>query len=264
MVRDIRRRSSPKEGFPLWLISYADLITLLLCCFLMILSFSTVNNKVFSQAAASIQNAFGVTPQILPLAGGRTVRHAPSRMESTARKLQSQLQVEGIEKQVKIEYDALGGLKISLPSAFLFDAGNATLKPETAPVFRNIATSLRELPDTFVEIRGHTDTENVTDTVHFRDNYDLSYFRADAVARQLSGAGGVPIEQFEIVACGPNQPLATNNTEEGRNANRRVEIFVRGLVDKTRVESLREGLATPGMEAPAAPAVSPRELNTLR
>ncbi len=264
MMRDLKRRPPAKDVFPLWLISYADLVTLLLCCFLMVLSFSTVNNKVFSEAAASIQSAFGITPQAAPLAGGRSTRRAPNRVESVARKLQSQLQIEGLERQAKIEYDAQGGLKISLPSAFLFDAGSATLKPETAQVFRNIAAALRELPDTFVEVRGHTDVEQITDTARFRDNYDLSYFRADAVVRQLSVSGAVPLEQFEIVACGPNQPLATNNTEEGRNANRRVEIFVRGLVDKTRVESLREGLATPGVEAPAAPAVSPRELNTLR
>jgi hypothetical protein len=48
------------------------------------------------------------------------------------------------------------------------------------------------------------------------------------------------MQQFEIIALGPNQPLASNNTDEGRRANRRVEIYVRGLVDKQKLEPLQE------------------------
>ncbi|HPO14026.1 MAG TPA: flagellar motor protein MotB [Candidatus Hydrogenedentes bacterium] len=265
MGRYNHKQTPPQPGAPLWIISYADMMTLLLACFVMVLSFSTVNNKTFSEAAVSIRTAFGVLPAsgLVPSPVIRSQRRPVNAVEESANRLRSLLEKEGFTRQAKIEYDAVGGLKISLPSAFLFDQGSAALRPESLPIFRNISAVLKELPDTFIEVRGHTDTERLTDTSRFRDNYDLSYFRADAVVRQIN-AGGVPLEQFEIVACGPNQPLASNASPEGRTSNRRVEIFVRGLVDKSRIEMFREGLAGPGTEAPATPATIPRELNSLR
>ncbi len=266
MVRqNHKRKSLLEEGAPGWIVTYADMMSLLLCCFVLILSFSTVNVKRFTEAMASVQSALGVMPKsngfitTIP----RTGRRAENAMERAASRLRTELQHQGLEKPVKIEYDAMGGLKISLPSAFLFDLGSAALRAESLPVFRNLSEVLKALPDTFIEVRGHTDAEVLGDTTRFRDNYDLSYFRADAVVRQIH-AGGVPLEQFEIVACGPNQPLASNTSPEGRAANRRVEIYVRGLVDKSRIDLFREGLVGPGTGAPSAPVTTPRELNPLR
>jgi len=114
-------------------------------------------------------------------------------------------------------------------------------------------------------VRGHTDSLPTGTSAQFRDNYDLSYFRAYSVAERLSAVGGVPEEQFEIVAAGSNQPVATNATEEGRQANRRVELYVRGLVDKSRMEGLEgpvEGVET-GAPLERIP-LSPWELEELR
>jgi hypothetical protein len=77
--------------------------------------------------------------------------------------------------------------------------------------------------------------------------------------------GGLPIEQFEIHANGASQPLATNDTDEGRAANRRVEIYVRGLLDKQKLNRLLQSIKTdPDAEQREDLPVSPADLDNLR
>jgi len=261
-----RQKKPEAEGAPAWVVTYGDMMSLLLCFFVLLLSFSTISEEAFKEALLSLQGALGVLPAHSSVVATypRTMRQRKEEMEQAARRLQRQLLIQGKERQVKIEMDAQGGLKINLPSAILFDIGSATLRADAFPVLRDVAQILAELPDTFIEVRGHSDSQPLRDTVRFRDNYDLSYARADAVARQLMRVGEIPIDQFEIISCGSSQPVATNATEEGRNANRRVEIYVRGLVDRRKIELLQgESETLEESEAPGMP-VSPRQLTDLR
>lgn len=267
MAERKKKSGGGDEGAPMWIVTFSDLMSLLLTFFVLLLSFSTIQEEEFNKAMSSLQGALGVLPQFSSIVAPspRKPTRATSEAEKAARRLRRKLQVEGKEKQVKIEYDATGGLKISLPDAVLFEAGSATLKAEAFPILENIASVLTGLPDTFVEVRGHTDGTPLNESPNFRDNYDLSYFRAHSVANRLAIVGTVPMEQFEIVACGPSQPLATNDTLEGRRANRRVELYVRGLVDDKKLDALdgdgQEGVTVP---APAGVATAPRELDELR
>ncbi len=262
-----KKKEDHEEGAPAWIVTFSDLMSLLLTFFVLLLSFSTISEQEFNQAMMSLDGAFGLLPRfsgVVSIAPRRPRRPTEDTADA-ARKLRRQLQIEGLEKQVRIEYDAMGGIKISLPNAVLFGAGDAELRAESAPVLEDIARVLSEMPDTFVEVHGHTDDSPVGAPSRFRDNYDLSYYRADAVARQLVSFGGVPPRQFEVVACGPSQPASTNTTEEGRRSNRRVEIFVRGLVDKNKIDALlgepeQDEFALPPVELP----FSPREFDALR
>lgn len=261
------KKCNCEAGAPAWVVTFSDLMSLLLTFFVLLLSFSTISEDDFNEAMMSLQGAFGVMPKfsgvISPVP--RPQQRESDQRSRTATRLRRQLQIEGLEKQVKVEYDALGGIKISVPNSVLFDAGSATLRPEAFPVLGSIGEVLSGLPDTFIEVRGHTDALPLTGTGRFRDNYDLSYFRAHTVAERIMTDGRVPMEQFEITACGPSQPMATNDTEEGRRTNRRVEIYVRGLVDTGRMDALRDGSgAALGPPAPVALPVSPRELVDLR
>lgn len=261
------KKCNCEPGAPGWIVTFSDLMSLLLTFFILLLSFSTISEDDFNQAMMSLQGAFGVLPRF---SGVVSMVPRPPQRESdertrTATRLQRRLQIEGLEKQVKVEYDALGGIKISVPNSVLFDAGSATLRPEAFPVLRSIGEVLAEMPDTFIEVRGHTDAVPLAGGGRFRDNYDLSYFRAHAVAERIMTDGRVPMEQFEITACGPSQPAATNDTEEGRRANRRVEIYVRGLVPAGRMDALRDGSGEVlGPPAPLALPITPRELSELR
>lgn len=262
-----KKKGNEEEGAPKWIVTFSDLMSLLLTFFVLLLSFSTISEQDFNQAMMSLQGAFGVLSQYdgMITMQPRPQRRQQENTERAARRLRRQLQIEGLEKQVKIEYDAQGGLKIILPDAVLFDSGSAELKPAALPLLQDIGDVLGDLPDTFVEVRGHTDSQPTGAGTRFRDNYDLSYFRAYSVADRLAFSGGVPEEQFEIVAAGANQPVATNTTIEGQQANRRVELYVRGLVDQSRMEGL-EGRGSEGVTGAPAEQIpaSPRELEELR
>lgn len=235
-----KKCNCPPPGAPAWLATFADMMSLLLTFFILLLSFSSVSEDKFKQAAQSM--AVGFSP-FQAMNGLVSMNSRPSRKQESearhaARRLRRMLQVRGLEKSIKIEFDALGGIKIVLPSSLLFEQSEFTLKPSALPVIEEIARNLSELPENLFEIHGHTDSQPLASTPQFRDNYDLSYQRAHSVTEQLVLSGNLAINRFEIHANGASQPLATNDTEEGRAANRRVEIYVRGLLDKEKLNRL--------------------------
>ena len=238
-------------GAPAWLMTYADMMSLLLGVFVLLLAFSIINEKKLGQAVGSLQSAFGAAP-----AGALVFRESgPPQppavtIASAARELRWKLQVMGREQEVLIEYDAHGGLRIVLPEQFFFDVASAEVKRESEPVLQCVGELLAGVLDCFVEVRGHTDAHLLAGNAKFRDNFDLSYARAGNIARRIQDYGRLPIERMEIVACGAGQPAATNATEAGRQANRRVEIVVR------QPEGSSEVLDVNGKAASAPPGAA--------
>lgn len=262
-----RQKKCPPPGAPGWMATFADLMSLLLTFFVLLLSFSTISDEKFNKAMLSLAGGFRPFPKS---AGFITAIPRPPKQQNdeaaqTARRIRRRLQVLGLERKVKVEYDALGGIKINLPSELLFEPSEATLKPAALPVIQNIAEILGELPESFFEVQGHTDARPLASSLRFRDNYDLSYQRAHSVTEQLVAAGGLGVNQFEIHAIGAGQPIATNSTPEGRAANRRVEIYVRGLLDKNKLDTLLQRMEAEGPpERATGLPLSPRELDELR
>jgi len=262
-----KKNARQSTGAPAWMATFADLMSLLLTFFVLLLSFSTISEEKFTQALLSLDGGFRPFPKS---AGFISLIPKPPKKDNdqateVARKIRRRLQVQGLERKVKVEFDALGGIKINLPGSVLFEPGEATLRPEARPVLQDIAEVLSELPESFFEVQGHTDALPLTSTLQFRDNYDLSYQRAHSVTEQMVATGGLSVNQFEIHAIGAGQPIATNSTPEGRAANRRVEIYVRGLLDKDKLNALLQGMetGTRGERLTDLP-LSPRELNDLR
>lgn len=257
------KKSGPDEPVvPGWIVTYGDMMSLLLTFFVLLVSFSTISEEDFKDAMTSLQGALGVLTsdasvlEPFPRPSRREARES-REAEEFARRLQRVLQITGRAYLVKIDYDATGGVKITLPDAVLFDPGSADLKAGAAPILQEISSLLVDLPATFIEVRGHTDNSPLTVSPRYRDNHELSYWRADAVARRLVAQGGVQLPQIEIVACGDGQPMAPNDTDEGRAANRRVDVYIRGLVDRDRVEAIDERFESMGGtgQQPVTPGV---------
>jgi len=141
-------------------------------------------------------------------------------MQDKQRALEKATQGTGIE----VAQTADNRLKLNVPSDFSFDTGSAVVKPTMKPVLDEIARNLD--PAVRVEVIGHTDSRG-TDEV----NKPLSINRADAVRDYLT-ARGVASARISIDGRGESQPVASNDTAEGRAQNRRVEIF---LADKGQV-----------------------------
>jgi chemotaxis protein MotB len=236
------KKSEEGGGTPGWVVTFSDLMSLLLTFFVLLLSFSTISEKDFERAIMSLQGALGVLPANLSIVNPfpRRPQEQSTRAEELARKLRRKLQVTGNESSVNVEFDATGGLKITLPEAVLFDAGSAELRAAAAPLLEDVGSVLASIPRTFVEVRGHTDDMQLGSTSRYRDNFELSFWRANSVTRRLIDAGQLDPQQFEVVAVGSGQPVAPNTTDAGRRANRRVDVYIRGVLDSDRIREIEE------------------------
>ena len=112
------------------------------------------------------------------------------------------------------------GIKITFDSGILFATNSSTLEPEAKRNIIKLATILNKYPDTNILVTGHTDSDGTDDY-----NQALSERRAKAVY-DYATMQGVPSSRFSVIGLGENEPVATNDTEDGKHLNRRVEIAV--------------------------------------
>ena len=114
-----------------------------------------------------------------------------------------------------------GSLKLNIPSSVTFDTSSYAIKSSFAPVLDQLAQTLQQNPEVVASVVGHTDS-----TGSLQYNQTLSVNRAESVTGYLAQRGIAP-QRLSATGMGPNQPIADNNTEAGRAANRRVEIYLR-------------------------------------
>ncbi len=134
-------------------------------------------------------------------------------MDRKERALREQLQGTGV--QVQREGD---NLRLIMPGNITFAVGRHEIRPEFYEVLNSVSLVLKEYDQTAIQIAGHTDS-----TGSDQLNQTLSENRAGSVAQYLMGQG-VSARRIESFGYGPRYPVATNATEEGRQANRRVEL----------------------------------------
>ena len=121
--------------------------------------------------------------------------------------------------------DTQRGLVISVPASSLFEGFAEDIKPDMIPILKDIAQILKESPDNDILIEGHTDNQPIKDSPFF-DNLHLSSSRSLRITRFLINDCGIKSSRLYAVSAGEFHPKAENNTPEGRNKNRRVDIVV--------------------------------------
>lgn len=112
------------------------------------------------------------------------------------------------------------GIKITFDSGILFDVNKATLKPASMENLKNLASILQKYEDTNILLEGHTDNSGSDE-----HNLELSRLRSQSVANYLASLQVNP-GRFTIMGYGESQPIAANDTDQGRQANRRVDLAV--------------------------------------
>jgi chemotaxis protein MotB len=117
-----------------------------------------------------------------------------------------------------------GRMVVELPSDVLFDSGSASLGKEGTAAIQEVAKVLTEIPDRRYQVEGHTDNKPIR-TQAFPSNWELASARALTVVRAMQGAG-LPAERVSAASFGEYKPARANDTDEGRAANRRIEIVV--------------------------------------
>lgn len=241
-----------------WVIPYADMLTLLMALFMMLFAISSVDAEKFQKLAASVRAEFGGGAGLVDggdsvlggeeLSAGVDVPTGPSRAERAEAALRreeqrqaaeaaAREQLDLVEEQVRREVEAAGvldsvsfrrearGLVVSIVTdQVMFAPGDATVTEAGATILREVAEAVRPLPNR-ISIEGHTDDVPIS-TARFRSNWELSTARATEVLRYLVDQLGIPASRVQAAGYGEQQPIASNDTPEGRAKNRRVEIAI--------------------------------------
>ena len=243
-MRAKRQHGEGHQNHERWLLTYADLITLLMVFFIVMYATSRADLSRFDELAASLQRAFRVPVlegQDPTAAHGRNgpVASQPDPVPA-ARLLQADLMRQSLYEAIRqdlttyAERYGLGdrvavqlrqdGVLVSLSGELLFESGKADLLPESKELLWVVASRLPGLPNE-VRVAGHTDNVPVS-TPYFPSNWELSVARALTVLHFLADEVQISPERLAVVGYGEQRPIASNATREGRAKNRRVELLI--------------------------------------
>jgi len=228
-----------EECLPAWLAAFGDLMSLLLCFFVLLLSMSTMDAKKVEEAVGSLTGALSV------LEGGTKTKISQERQqettpidqdEETAQKIKTMkrtiIEINEMMKNGSAEGSEISlqesedGFMIRLPAKLLFKSGKAIIENEDAILFlKRIALIIDKLPKHLhINVVGHTDDSPLESVGLYRGNWSLSAERAISVTQQLIKDG---IEPKLLTAGGKAEfePIASNLTVVGKEKNRRVELY---------------------------------------
>jgi chemotaxis protein MotB len=207
-----RRRTTAKPNHERWMISYADFITLLFALFVVMFAIAQSDHAKAKDLAESVSRA---------LSGGEPPPQG--NLPRAYQQLNRELADELAAGKVTVTMDARG-LVITLRDKAFFNSGGDEIIASAFGSMSKIAEVIKKLPNP-VRLEGHTDSVPIHNG-RFASNWDLSAARSIAVLKWFESRYGIPGERFAIAGYADNQPVAENDSEEGRAKNRRVSIVL--------------------------------------
>lgn len=242
--------------------TFADLMNLLLCFFVMLFSMSSVNEEKFEKVIASFQSTFSILPgggasidegelissgisqlenfdsyynqQLSSQSDGQTEEEKDiteayeqqelEESEDMAQQLENALSQYGIQDDVEVDFNA-EYVTLNMNGALLFDSASAELRDEAYPLVNKLGKILVTYDNNIIEVEGHTDNVPIHSS-KYEDNNVLSMYRALAVANYLRDTTTLDPAYIKSSGRGEYVPIADNATPEGRARNRRVEIKI--------------------------------------
>lgn len=222
------------EGAPEWMVTFADLMSLLLTFFVLLLSFSNMEVVKFRTMAGAVRNALGLKSEfdlsdipmghtILPYHNPKEGEGGKGESEAIRGELDQMLRDSGIPEKGRVEITE-HGIALEIDGDVLFDSGSAELKPESLPMLARLADYLPRVRHN-LDILGHTDNLPIATTV-YPSNWELSAARAGRAVRFLVEHGLDP-QRLRAIGLAATVPLAPNDTVAGRATNRRIEFLFR-------------------------------------
>jgi chemotaxis protein MotB len=283
------------ENHERWLVTYADMLTVLMALFLVMYAMSVVDQTKAEQLAGSVREYFGTGPTLLD--GGSGLMDTPSAPTSTEEQLAVEVQAavaaldekkalqkaiaqendeltevqrritesltkKGLQDSVRFKIDERGLVVTIVTDKVLFDLGSATLLPAGRAVLDGIGPALVPLPNP-ITVEGHTDNLPISGG-RFPSNWELSAERATTVLRHMLTTQQITAKRMSAAGYADQRPLV-QNTPDKRAINRRVEVIVRATAANAGAAVVARPATQPVPAAPrpadaaAAPAAPTKE-----
>ena len=212
-----------------WEIVYSGFVLILLCFFIMLSSFSSMEEAKIMRFVKSFVEAVGILPGGLKFDRGSTVLPGSADMvDSNDQLAQIFAELEELSGRLKKENDitlaySSKGLVMRLTDRALFEVGVAAISPQALPLLKKVGETISRT-DFEVRIEGHSDDLPIK-TAQFPSNWELSTARAVNVLRYFLETGAISSQRLSAVGFGEFQPIVPNDSTEHRSQNRRVEII---------------------------------------
>lgn len=223
-----------EEGAPAWVVTFGDLMSLLLCFFILMLSFSEMDRNKYRIVSGSLKNAFGMQRKKPIFDSPRGQKMIAREFDQTIVLIKVQDVVDPILNELEDEFREFkefvdvsveeDRVTIRMLGEATFDSGEAKLKQKFIPLLLKIGEILSQTTGQII-IAGHTDNVPLSGGP-FKSNLGLSMARAGAVAEFLLKSTAIDPKKLSTMGFGEYRPLASNDSEAGRQKNRRVEIIV--------------------------------------
>lgn len=243
-----RREEEADEGVAEWMATYADLVTLLLCFFVLMFSMSSVDASKFKAVVNSFQSDISLfyggetigngsligaginqLPEYANIVSKELTTSKAKLLEDmnrkTAKNISKFIADKKLSDNVKVEFTDSYIKLLFVNDTVFFDNGQAILKKGAIEVLDVLCEQLYKFKDNDIKIEGHTDNVPIR-TKQFPSNMYLSSARAISVYEYLVNNKGFDKDKLSAVGYGENHPYDTNDTVEGRSKNRRVEFKI--------------------------------------
>lgn len=247
-----RKQRKPEKGAAKWLVTYSDMVTLILVFFILLFSMSRIDQIKFEAVAESFQNreVLDFLPSIVPNSypqDGNNVEESgkdeaddpidvnvsrdayisKQQEEESLNELVESVEAYLDEHELNDEITATiteRGVLLVLQDSIFFDMGEAIILDEGKPFLKEIGSLFSQMPND-IKVEGHTDSRPIN-TYRYPSNWELSGARASSVVRYLIDEFGLEESRFSIAGYGDTRQVVPNDSEENMSLNRRVEITI--------------------------------------
>ncbi len=242
--RRSKTRSDDNHIDETWLLPYADMLTLLVALFIVLFAMGQVDQAKYDELRVVLSDTLGgsgildhqdsiessdeptITKEyeLETVTLSETAQAEKTELEQLQSRLNGYIDEMQLADRLQTELGA-SGLLITINDGILFESGSAELRMESHELMAQLSSMLASDPPRYIQISGHTDNVPMAND-QFDSNWDLSGARANNVMKLFLESGFVEPAQLSFTGYGEYHPVESNETVEGRQSNRRVEVMV--------------------------------------
>ncbi len=225
MKRRRKHAHGEPENHERWLLTYADMITLLLGLFAILYAFSKIDSAKYAAMVTALGDVFGSGKEGVIVGKTGVMPGSLAAIQSERNQIAQEVRraIEGTGAGIAVSNNERG-VTVHMMEQLLFSSGNADLKESSLPTLDALAEVIKKLPND-IRVEGHTDDVPIA-TQRFPSNWHLSVNRAVNTAHYMMMRHDLDAEKISVVGYAEYQPLVPNSSAENRGRNRRVDIII--------------------------------------